>query len=78
MFELEHCVENTLSCASIVNEIFKYFVTLLGENCIIDKCEAIDFLPKIFNKKSNIECKLIVYVLDNVVNSMKNKCIFYC
>ena len=54
----------------IVNEKFKYFVTLLGENCIIDKCDAVDFLRKIY-KKSNIECELIVYALDNIINSVK-------
>jgi len=54
--------------AHIVNEKFKYFVTLLSENCIIDKCDA-DFLRKIYNKKSNVE--LIVYALDNIINSVK-------
>ena len=38
----------------------KYFVTLLDEN-IIDKCDAVDFLHKIYNKKSNIECEWIAY-----------------
>jgi len=57
----------------IVNEIFKYFITLLGVNCIVDKCNAVDFLRKIYNKKSNIECELIVYTLDNIVSSVKNK-----
>ena len=77
MFELKHCVENVYSelCQSthIVNEKYKYFVTLLSENCII-KCDAIDFLRKIYNKNSNIERELIVYVLDNIVNSVKSKC----
>ncbi|KYN40055.1 hypothetical protein ALC56_05556 [Trachymyrmex septentrionalis] len=27
---------------------------------------------------SNIECELIVYTLDNIVNSVKSKCTFYC
>jgi len=81
IFELKHCVENVYSelCqhTHIVKiEKFKYFVTLLGENCIIDKCDAVDFLRKIY-KKSNIECELIVYALDNIINSVK-KCIFYC
>ena len=72
-------VENVYSelCQYIV-EKFKYFVTLLGENCIIDKYDAVDFLRKICNKKSNIECELIVYALDNIVNSVKSKCTFYC
>ncbi|KYM81292.1 hypothetical protein ALC53_08238 [Atta colombica] len=39
--------------------------SFLSENCIIDKCDAVNFLRKIYNKKSNIECKLIVYALDN-------------
>ena len=81
MFELKHCVENVYSelyqYTHIVNEKFKYFITLLGENCIIDKCAAVNFLRKIYNKKSNLECELIVY-LDNIVNSVKSKCTFYC
>ena len=47
----------------IINEKFKYFVILLSENYIIDKCDAIDFLRKIYNKKSNIESELIVYII---------------
>jgi len=50
---------------------FKYFVTLLCENCIIDKCDTVDFLLKIYNKNLNIEYKLIVYALDNIVNNVK-------
>jgi len=60
----------------IVNEKFKYFVTLLSENCIINKCNAVNFLPKIYNKKLSIKCELIVYALD-IVNSVKSKCTFY-
>ena len=52
------------------------FCNTLGENCIIDKCDAVNFLRKIYNKKSNVECKLIIYALDNNVNSMKSKCTF--
>ena len=82
LFKLEHCVENVYSelCqyTHIVNEKFKCFLTLLGENCIIDKYDAVDFLRKIYNKKSNIECDLIVYVLGNIINRVKSKCTFYC
>jgi len=82
MFEFKHCVQNVYSelyseYTHIVNENFKYFVTFLGENCIIDKCDAVYFLRKIYNKKSNIECEIIVYALDNIINSVK-KCTFYC
>jgi len=79
MFELKHCIENVYSklyqYTHIVNEKFKYFVTLLGKNCIIDKYNTVDFCAKIYNKKSNIECELIVYALSNIV---KSKCTFYC
>ena len=82
MFELKHCVENVFSelCqyTYIVNKKFKYFVTLLGENCIIDKCNAVDFCAKFIIKKSNIECELIVCALDNIINRVKIKCTFYC
>jgi len=56
----------------IINEKFKYFVTLLDKNCIIDKFGAVDFLRKLYNKKSSIKCELIVYALNNIVNSMKS------
>jgi len=57
MFKLEYCVENVYSVpvslmkkTHIVNEKFKYFVILfLDENYIIDKCDAVDFLRKIYN-----------------------------
>jgi len=82
MFKLEHCIENVYSelCqyTHVVNEKFKYFLTLLDKNCIIDKCAPVDFFRKIYNKKSSMECELIVYVLDNVVNSVKSKYTFYC
>jgi len=32
----------------------------------------------IFIIKNQIEYELIVYALDNIVNSVKNKCTFYC
>jgi len=76
MFEFKHCRERILW--AVPSSKFKYFVTLLGENYIIDKCNAVDFLRKICNKKSNIECELIVYALDNIVNNVKSKCAFYC
>ena len=54
MFELKHCVENVYfeQCqyTHIVNEKFKYFVTLLSENCIIDKCDAVVFCAKFIIK----------------------------
>jgi len=78
-FKLKHSSRTpkyTLSCASIRIPSTKNLnvLTLLGENCIIDKCDAVDFLRKIY-KKSNIECELIVYALDNSINSVK-KCTF--
>jgi len=43
-FTFKHCVENVYSelCQymHIVNEKFKYFVILLDENCITDKCDT--------------------------------------
>jgi len=64
IFKLKHCVKNVYSEPVYANrEKFKYFA-LFTENCIIDKYNAIDFLRKIDNKKSNIKCELIVYALD--------------
>jgi len=54
MFELKHYVENVYSelCqyTHIVNEKFQYFVALLGEDRIIDKCNAVIFCAKFMIK----------------------------
>jgi len=68
--------ERILWAVHIVNEKFKYFVTLLDKNCIMDKCDAVDFLCKIYNKKSNIEW-VSVHVLDNIVTVWKVHVHFY-
>jgi len=69
LFTLEHCDEYVYFGQSthMVSEKFKHFVTILRWNCIIDKCDAEKTLRKIYDKESNIECELIVYVLNNIV-----------
>ncbi|KYN38940.1 hypothetical protein ALC56_06675, partial [Trachymyrmex septentrionalis] len=61
-----------------VNERFKCFIIYIQENCIINKCDVVNILHKIYDKNSNIECKIIVYALDNIVYNalyIKNKCL---
>jgi len=60
-----------------VNEKFKYFVTFLPQNCIINQCDAANNLYKIYNKNSIIECELIAYALDNIVSAaLHKKCMY--
>jgi len=52
----------------MVSEKFKQFVTYLRRNCVTNKCDAANILRKIYDAKSNIECELIAYALDNIVD----------
>jgi len=52
----------------MVSEKFKQFVTYLRQNCVTNKCDATNILRKIYDTESNIECELIAYILDNIVN----------
>ncbi|KYQ58435.1 hypothetical protein ALC60_02571 [Trachymyrmex zeteki] len=59
MFELEQCVEHVYSdlcqCTNSVSDKFKYFITYLRQNCIMNKCDTINNLRKIYDKNSHIE-----------------------
>jgi len=48
---------------------FKQFVTYLRQNCVTSKCDAANILRKIYGTESNIECELIAYTLDNIVDN---------
>jgi len=54
---------------------FKQFVIFLCQNCITNKCNAANILHKIYDKDSNIECELIVYVLNNICCNYNIHCI---
>ncbi|KYQ50682.1 hypothetical protein ALC60_10225, partial [Trachymyrmex zeteki] len=59
MFELEQCVEHVYfdlcQCTNSVSDKFKYFITYLRQNCIMNKCDAINILRKIYDKNSHID-----------------------
>lgn len=62
------------------NKKFNKFVTILRQNSITDKCNAARILHEIHDKTSVIECELLIYALDNIINNthkkyIKNKCI---
>jgi len=71
MFELEHCINHAYFelCKStyVVNEKFKQFVTYLHQNCITNRFDATNILCKIYDKNSNVKCKLIAY--NNIVHN---------
>ncbi|XP_071581349.1 uncharacterized protein [Temnothorax nylanderi] len=78
LFELEHCVENVYFqlCQNVhgVCEKFKQLVTILRQNCITDKCKAVRILHEFYDKKSIIDCELLVYALDTIVyNALHDK-----
>jgi len=71
LFEIERCVEHAYfelcQYTYVINEKFKHFTIFLRQNYITNKCDAANILRKIYDKESNIECKLIAYVSDNIV-----------
>ncbi|XP_011069202.1 PREDICTED: uncharacterized protein LOC105155030 [Acromyrmex echinatior] len=77
MFKLEHCIEHVYIglCQNIhdVNKKFNKFVTILRQSCITDKCNAARILYEIHDKTSLIECELLIYALDNIVNDALHK-----
>jgi len=51
------------------SEKFKQFVIYLRQNCITNKCNAVNILRKIYDKNSLIDCELIAYALNNIVHN---------
>jgi len=74
LFILKHCVEHVYFglCQSthMVSEKFKQFVTYLCRNYVTNKCDAANILRNIYDTELNIECKLITYALDNIVDDV--------
>jgi len=72
LFTLEHCVEHVYFglCQNthMVSEKFKQFIIYLRRNCATNRCDAANILRKIYDTKSNIDCELIAYVLDNILD----------
>ncbi|XP_071572841.1 uncharacterized protein [Temnothorax nylanderi] len=78
LFELEHCVENVYFqlCQNVhgVSEKCKQFVTILRQNCITDKCNAVRILREVYDETSIIDCELLVYAADTIVyNALHDK-----
>ena len=74
LFELEHCVENVYFqlCQNVhgVSEKFKQFATILRQNCITDKCDAVRILREFYDKNSLIDCELLAYAVDNIIHDV--------
>ena len=73
IFKLEHCVEHIYHslCQYIhtVNEKYKLFVSLLRQTSYIyNKCDAEKLLREKYDKTSLLDCELLTYALDNIVN----------
>jgi len=72
MFELEHCINHAYFelCKNtyVVNEKVNQFVTYLRQNCMINRFDAANILRKIYDKISNVQCKLIAYALNNIMH----------
>ena len=78
MLELEQCLEHVYfdlyQYTNSISEKFKYFVSYLCQNCIMNKLEAVNTLRKIYNKNSFTEYELIIYASNNIVcNALHEK-----
>jgi len=74
MFELEHCINHAyFELCKILTSMKNFTMCNLYQNCITNKFDAANILRKIYDKNSNVECKLIAYALNNIVhNALKN------
>jgi len=54
-------------CSNNVSDKFKYFMTYLHQNCIMNKFDVVNILRKIYDRNSNIEYELIAYTSDHIV-----------
>jgi len=43
-------------------------VTIICQNCINNKCDALKKLYEVYDKTSFIECKLVMCALDEIVD----------
>ena len=50
-----------------MSEKYKHFVSLLRQNYVNNKNDAVNILHKIYDKSSHIECELIAYASDNII-----------
>jgi len=72
MLEIVHCVGNAL--CSIRQHVFKIdakfkeFVTIIRQNCLNNKYDALKKLREVYDKTSLIECELVMYALDEIVD----------
>ena len=73
MLELEHCVQNIYyylyQSTHTVNEKYKEFVSFLGRTpYVFNKNGAAKLLREKYDKTSLLDCELLTYALDNIVN----------
>ncbi|KYN29559.1 hypothetical protein ALC57_00984, partial [Trachymyrmex cornetzi] len=47
---VEHAYSDLCQYTNIVSDKFNYFVSYLRQNCIMNKCDAVNTLRKIYNK----------------------------
>jgi len=73
MLDLEYCVKNALRSiwqnAFIVDAKYKEFVTIIYQNCINNKCDALKKLCEVYDKTSLIDCELVMYALNEIVDN---------
>ena len=73
MLDLEHCVEHVYYwlCQNMytVSEKFKQFASYLRQNCINNINDAAKSLHEYYDKTSPIDCELISYAMDNIVQA---------
>jgi hypothetical protein len=73
LLDLEHCVQNIYyylhQSTHAVSEKYKEFVSLLRRsNNVFNKSDAIKLLHEKFNRTSILDCELLTYALDCIVD----------
>ncbi|XP_036146219.1 uncharacterized protein LOC118646743 [Monomorium pharaonis] len=71
LFNLEHCAESVYNqlyqnTYSVSNK-YKKFITILRQNYVTNKYDAIKILNENYDKTCIIECELVTYASDNIV-----------
>ncbi|XP_036149147.1 uncharacterized protein LOC118647775 [Monomorium pharaonis] len=71
LLNLEHCVESVYNqlyqnTYSVSNK-YKKFITILRQNYVTNKYDAIKMLNENYDKTCIIECELVIYASDNIV-----------
>ncbi|XP_036144256.1 uncharacterized protein LOC118646076 [Monomorium pharaonis] len=71
LLELEDCVEQVCyqlhQNIYIVGEKYKQFVTILRQNHVTNKSDAVKILHEKYDKTCLVDCELLAYASDNIV-----------